>query len=195
MSRDQHLDHAIDRHSRLADDTSYSIYTIRDDEGFAEHSWSDGVANNELRPRFTDVAWPTVTTTSTCASDNGSSSRRGPLNQLATANNKKISGSVQQSTSNVEFLDPSDIYSLNNQYADHWSGNALDPALLVISPNSSRRGIMIIMAITSLGNRMLLQNGLSYRHTTYISTHTAQARINMLPRLRLNSTYTCHTLG
>ncbi|KAF7671191.1 hypothetical protein GT037_010752 [Alternaria burnsii] len=135
MNHDQRLDPAIDQHSHLADDTSYSIHTTPDNEGPATQSWHDDVAYNELHPGFTGVPWPTITTASTCASNNSSSSRKGHFSHSATTNNGETSGSIHQFTSNVDFLDPSDIYSLNNHDAEHWRGNALDPTLLSISPN------------------------------------------------------------
>jgi hypothetical protein len=133
MSHDHRLDPAIDQLSRSADEIGYSICTTRDDEGSAAQSWSDNVAYNELQPDFTGVPWPQVTTASTYASDNSSPSCKGHLSHPAIANNGETSGSVQQSTNEVEFLNPSDVYSINDQDAEHWSGNTLEAAWQAMS--------------------------------------------------------------
>jgi hypothetical protein len=137
MSHDHRLDPAIDQLSRLADDVSYPTCTACDNEGSAAQSWSDDVAYMELHPGFTGVPWPTVTAASTYASEDSSLSCQGHLSHSARANNLETSGPIQQFTSNVEFLDPLDIYSLNNQDAEHWPGDALDPALQAMSPSFS----------------------------------------------------------
>jgi hypothetical protein len=177
MSHDHRLDLAIDQLSRLADEISCSTCTTRDDEGSATQSWSDDVAYNESQPDFTGVPWSAVTTPSTYASDSSSSSQ---LSHPATANNRETSGSVQRFTNEVEFLNPSDVYSLNDRDAEHWSGNTLELAWQAMSQSlftSWEHEFLINHESGQLDNLAMWSNLSSFdiRQLTHMSSSTGYA--------------------
>ena len=125
MSHDRPPDPATDQRLLLPDDATYSTCNTHEREGPTGILRPGDVAYHEIPPGSTNGPWPLVDASSTHASDNNFWSLEDRVKSLAAVALGENSSSTQQFTSDVDYLDPSNLYSVNNLDAESWLGPAL----------------------------------------------------------------------